>query len=243
MSGCVTNTRMPDSPAPSQASFRADFRRYIPLSGGGNPLHRVRTHRRPSREGGGEAGSLPPDGGGGPRPAAFDGLRDGVGPAELPGGRRDAAHADRHPRAGVGRSGDGRGYGVEQGRGAGGAALPVTSGKEKALETCCLRLFHNRRLTPVVAPEFGHVLPPQDVRIIFELTGQPGSPGRGCVGSQQPRHQATERTFPVRVAGKGPHADAPVQQAPGHVPAGVAVRRLPWRCQGAARRRALYLLF
>ena len=32
MSGCVTNTRMPDSPAPSQASFRADFRRYIPLS-------------------------------------------------------------------------------------------------------------------------------------------------------------------------------------------------------------------
>ena len=32
VSGCVTNTRMPDSPAPSQASFRADFRRYIPLS-------------------------------------------------------------------------------------------------------------------------------------------------------------------------------------------------------------------
>ena len=32
VSGCVTNTRMPDSPAPSQGSFRADFRRYIPLS-------------------------------------------------------------------------------------------------------------------------------------------------------------------------------------------------------------------
>ena len=34
VSGCVTNTRMPDSPAPSQGSFRAIFNRYIPLSGG-----------------------------------------------------------------------------------------------------------------------------------------------------------------------------------------------------------------
>ena len=84
----------------------------------------------------------------------------------------------------------GPGYGVEQGRGPGGATLPVTLGREEALEKCRRRLFHNRRLTPVVAPEFGHVLPSQDVRVIFEPTGQPGSPGRRSVGSQQPRHQA-----------------------------------------------------
>ena len=47
VSGCVTNTRMPDSPAPSQALFRADFRRYIPLSGGrrGNPAPGTRHPR------------------------------------------------------------------------------------------------------------------------------------------------------------------------------------------------------
>ena len=40
----------------------------------------------------------------------------------------NAAHADRHPGAGAVRAGDRRGYGVEQGRGSGGAALPVTLG-------------------------------------------------------------------------------------------------------------------
>ena len=35
------------------------------------------------------------------------------------------------------------------------------------------------------------------------------------------RHQVTERTFPVRVAGQSPHGNAFVQQAPGDVPAGV----------------------
>ena len=75
---------------------------------------------------------------------------------------RYAADADHHPGAGAGRAGDRPGYGVEPGRGAGGAALPVTSGKEQALGRCRWRLFHNRRLTPVVAPEFGHVPPSQD---------------------------------------------------------------------------------
>ena len=42
----------------------------------------------------------------------------------------------------------------ETARGPGGVALPVTLGREKAPEEYGLRLFHNRRLTPVVAPEF-----------------------------------------------------------------------------------------
>ena len=50
------------------------------------------------------------------------------GRPELPGRRRDAAHADRHPGAGAGRAGDRSGYGVEQGRGSGCAPLPVTLG-------------------------------------------------------------------------------------------------------------------
>ena len=33
-SGCVADTRMPETPAPSQGSFRANFSRYLPLSGG-----------------------------------------------------------------------------------------------------------------------------------------------------------------------------------------------------------------
>ena len=47
--------------------------------------------------------------------------------------RRNPAHADRHPGGGFCRAGDRRGYGVEQGRGSGGAVLPVTSGKEAGL--------------------------------------------------------------------------------------------------------------
>ena len=66
----------------------------------------------------------------------------------------------------------------------------MTLEKEQALGKRSLRLFHNRRLTPVVTPEFGHVLPSQEVRVIFEPTGQPGSPGRRRVGGQQFRHQA-----------------------------------------------------
>ena len=69
-------------------------------------------------------GALPPDGGGGPRPASADGLRDGPGPEQLPGRRRCVAHADHDVGARPGRSGDRSGYGVEQGRGPGGAALP-----------------------------------------------------------------------------------------------------------------------
>ena len=33
-SGCVADTRMPETSAPSQGSFRANFSRYLPLSGG-----------------------------------------------------------------------------------------------------------------------------------------------------------------------------------------------------------------
>ena len=33
-SGCVSDTRISDGPAPSYGSFRAGFSRYIPLSGG-----------------------------------------------------------------------------------------------------------------------------------------------------------------------------------------------------------------
>ena len=39
VSGCVTNTRMPDGPVPSQGSFRAIFSRYIPLSGETSPIY------------------------------------------------------------------------------------------------------------------------------------------------------------------------------------------------------------
>ena len=77
-----------------------------------------------------------------------------AGAAKLPGRRRNAAQADRHPGAGLRRAGHRRGHGVKQGRGPGGAAPAVTLGREKAPEEYGLRLFHNRRLTPVVAPEF-----------------------------------------------------------------------------------------
>ena len=70
-------------------------------------------------------GSLPADGGSGQVPAPADGLRDGAGPAQLPGRRRCAADADHHPGAGAGRAGDRSGYGVEWGRGSGGAPLPT----------------------------------------------------------------------------------------------------------------------
>ena len=105
-------------------------------SGRRNPLHRVRAHRRIAPGGGVQAGALPPDGGGGPRPAPADGLRDGAGEAELPGRRRTAAHADHDSGEGAGRAADRRGHGVEQGRGAGGAALPVTMGQGNGLENC-----------------------------------------------------------------------------------------------------------
>ena len=92
-----------------------------------DPLHRVRADGRVSPGGGVQAGALPPDGGG-PRPAAPDGLRDGPGAAELSGRRRGFADADRHPGAGPSRPGDRRGHGVEQGRGPGGAPLPDLTG-------------------------------------------------------------------------------------------------------------------
>ena len=124
-----------------------------------------------------------------------------LGQAELPGRRRDAAHADHHPGAGAGRAGHRRGYGVEPGRGAGGAALPVTLGK------CGSRLFHNRRLTPVVAPQFGHVPPSESIGIAGKPTGQRGGPGRPGVGGQQSRHQAVnlvpgQRHVPQHQAGQ-----------------------------------------
>ena len=169
----------------------------------------------------------------------LDGLRDGAGEAELPGGRRDAAHADRHPGAGAGRAGDRRGHGVEQGRGSGGAALPVTLGREKAPEEYGLRLFHNRRLTPVVAPEFRHVLPPHVVRVFFEPTGQPGSPGRRCVGSQQPGNQpfnlvSGEHHVPQQQAdqpgqGEGPATAACAPAGRGRPPPGTTATATPQR--------------
>ena len=60
--------------------------------------------------------------------AAADGVRDGAGQEQLPGRRRYAAHAHRHPGTGAGRAGDRAGHGVEQGRGAGGAPLPLGTG-------------------------------------------------------------------------------------------------------------------
>ena len=63
-----------------------------------------------------------------PPPAAADGVRDGAGPTELPGSSQAAAHADRHPGAGPGRSAQRSGYGVEQERRAGGAPLPELTG-------------------------------------------------------------------------------------------------------------------
>ena len=94
-------------------------------AGGGNPLHRVRAPGGPPLPGGAQAGSLPPDGRRGQAVAAADGLRDGAGETEFPGRRRDAAHADHDAGAGAGRAGDRPGYGLEQERGSGDAALPV----------------------------------------------------------------------------------------------------------------------
>ena len=93
--------------------------------GGGNPQHRVRAPGGSTLPGGAQAGSLPPDGGGRKSVAAADGLRDGAGETEFPGRRRNAAHADHDAGVGAGRTGDRTGYGVEQGRDSGGAALPV----------------------------------------------------------------------------------------------------------------------
>ena len=52
----------------------------------------------------------------------------GLGGGQLPGRRRCAPHADRHPGAGAGRAGDRGGHGVEQGRCSGGAPLPELTG-------------------------------------------------------------------------------------------------------------------
>ena len=54
--------------------------------------------------------------------------RDGQRAVQLPGRRRNPAHADRHTGARLGRAGDRSGNGVEPGRGAGSAALPVGKG-------------------------------------------------------------------------------------------------------------------
>ena len=81
--------------------------------GAGNPLHRIRAPGGSTLPGGGEAPALPADGGGGQAAAPADGVRDGAGPAELPGRRRGAADAHGHPGAGAGRAGDRSGYGVE----------------------------------------------------------------------------------------------------------------------------------
>ena len=88
-----------------------------------DPLHRVRALLPGAVAGGAQAGTLPPHGGVGPSPAAAGGLRDGQGAVQLPGRRRNAAHADRHPGAGAGRAGHRPGHGVEPGRSTGGAAL------------------------------------------------------------------------------------------------------------------------
>ena len=112
----------PGAPRPAGAGQRG-------RPGRRDSLHRVRAYRRVAAGGGVQAGTLPPDGGSGPGPAPPDGLRDGAGQAELPGCRRSTAHADHHPGAGAGRAGDRPGYGVEQGRGPGGAPLPVEAGE------------------------------------------------------------------------------------------------------------------
>ena len=95
-------------------------------------LHRVRAPCGVAPGGGVQAGALPPDGGGGKAVAVVGGLRDVPGRGELQRRRQEAAHADHHPGAGAGRTGDRRGYGVEQGRDSGGAALPVEAGREKS---------------------------------------------------------------------------------------------------------------
>ena len=50
VSGCVTNTRMPDGPVPSQGSFRAIFSRYIPLSAYGGGLKELDELETPAGE-------------------------------------------------------------------------------------------------------------------------------------------------------------------------------------------------
>ena len=111
----------PGAARPAGAGQRRD-------PGSGSPLHRVRAPGGAPQRGGVQAGTLPPDGRCRQAVAPADGVRDGAGPAELPGRRGGAADAHDHPGAGVGRAGDRSGYGVEPERGPGDAPLPDLTG-------------------------------------------------------------------------------------------------------------------
>ena len=64
-----------------------------------------------------------------PLPTA-GGLRDGAGPEHIPGRHPEPAHADRHPGAGLGRTGNRPGDGVGPGRAAGRLSIAATDHRE-----------------------------------------------------------------------------------------------------------------
>ena len=86
-------------------------------------------------------------------------------------GRRNfrvAADADRHPGAGLRRSGDRPGYGVEQGRRSGSAALPVETG----MKTCGRLVCHLRPWVETAPPATA-----SSWAAVRTRTGGPSRPG------------------------------------------------------------------